>query len=141
MTGHLRRGRYIAPLHWISAISLCLCLFCLTSCHRAADAAPELSVRQEITPQPAKAGPVVLSLQLSGAHAEPVTKATITVEADMTHPGMSPVFGDAKEIEPGRYQANLDFTMGGDWVILTHIKLANGEKVERQMDVHGVLPN
>lgn len=141
MTGHLRRGRRVALLRRVSAFSLCLCILSLTACRRAADPAPELSIKQEITPQPAKTGPVVLSLQLTGAHSEPVTKAAITVEADMTHPGMSPVFGDAKEVEPGRYQAHLDFTMGGDWVILTHIRLANGEKVERQMDVRGVLPN
>jgi hypothetical protein len=31
--------------------------------------------------------------------------------------------------------------MGGDWVLLFHIKLANGKEIERQMDVRGVSPN
>lgn len=119
----------------------CVAAITLTSCHRAGDAAAKISVQQEITPLPAKAGPAILLLTLTGADSNPITHASVTVEADMTHPGMSPVFGDAKEVEPGRYQARLNFTMAGDWVVLTHIKLANGEMVERQMDVRGVLPN
>jgi YtkA-like len=60
------------------------------------------------------------------------------VEADMTHPGMSPVFAKAKEMQPGRYEAEIQFGMAGDWVILLHGTLAGGEKLERQFDVRGV---
>jgi hypothetical protein len=59
----------------------------------------------------------------------------------MTHAGMSPVFGDAKEIAPGRYQGDLAFQMAGDWVILLHVTLPDGSKLERQFDVSGVRPN
>ena len=31
--------------------------------------------------------------------------------------------------------------MGGDWVVLLHIRLADGRKIERQMDVKGVESN
>jgi hypothetical protein len=63
------------------------------------------------------------------------------VEADMSHPGMSPVFAEAKETAPGSYRTTVDFNMGGDWVVLLHIKLADGRKIERQVDVKGVQPN
>lgn len=63
------------------------------------------------------------------------------VEADMSHPGMSPVFAEAKEITPGSYSAPINFNMGGDWVVLLHVKLADGRKIESQMDVKGVQPN
>ena len=53
----------------------------------------------------------------------------------MSHAGMSPVFDDAREIEPGRYQAHLRFEMAGDWVILLHVTLPGGQKLERQIDV------
>ncbi len=56
----------------------------------------------------------------------------------MTHPGMAPVFSDAKEIAPGRYQGQLEFGMGGDWVVLVHATLANGQHLEREIDVKGV---
>ena len=59
----------------------------------------------------------------------------------MAHPGMAPVFADAIETSPGSYRAPLNFTMGGDWVVLLHITLSDGRKVERQMDVKGVESN
>ena len=63
------------------------------------------------------------------------------VEADMTHAGMSPVFADAKETQPGRYQAQLSLPMAGDWVLLLHGTLPGGEKLERQFEVSGVRAN
>jgi hypothetical protein len=48
---------------------------------------------------------------------------------------MAPVFVDCKETEPGRYQADLNLGMRGSWVVLLHIQLANGEKLERQVGV------
>jgi hypothetical protein len=63
------------------------------------------------------------------------------IEADMSHPGMSPGFAEAKEIGLGRYQAHLEFQMAGDWVILLHLTLPAGKKLERQFNVSGVRSN
>jgi hypothetical protein len=54
---------------------------------------------------------------------------------------MNPGFAEAKEAEAGRYKAPLEFQMAGDWVILLHVTLPGGEKLERQIDVRGVRPN
>lgn len=59
----------------------------------------------------------------------------------MSHPGMSPGFAEAKETDPGRYQARLEFPMAGDWVILLHVTLPGGKKLERQFEVSGVRPD
>jgi hypothetical protein len=59
----------------------------------------------------------------------------------MSHAGMAPSPGEAKEIAPGRYQASLTLEMAGDWVILLHVILPGGQKLERQIDVRGVRPN
>jgi len=59
----------------------------------------------------------------------------------MSHAGMAPVFAEAKETEPGQYQAQLKFAMAGDWVILLHVRLASGQTLERQFNVGGVRPN
>jgi hypothetical protein len=56
----------------------------------------------------------------------------------MNHAGMEPVFVDAKETEPGKYRADLKFTMGGDWFVLVSAALADGRKVNRKIDVPGV---
>jgi hypothetical protein len=111
------------------------------ACRRAEDAAPGIVVKEELTPQPARLGPATVSIELADASRKPVTHAAIMVEADMTHPGMSPVFAEAKETAPGSYRAPIDFNMGGDWVVLLHINLADGRKIERQMDVKGVQSN
>ena len=58
----------------------------------------------------------------------------------MSHSGMAPVFADAAEVEPGRYRANMELTMAGDWIVLVHLTLADGTKVDRQFDIKGVAP-
>ena len=65
----------------------------------------------------------------------------MTAEADMTHAGMSPVFGTVEERKPGRYQSELKLAMAGDWVILLHGTLPAGEKLERQFELRDVRPN
>ena len=82
-----------------------------------------------------------VTLRVADAAARPVMGARIGMEADMSHPGMSPVFGEAKEIEPGQYRGQLEFGMAGDWVILLHVVLPGGQKLERQIDVRDVRPN
>ena len=59
----------------------------------------------------------------------------------MSHPGMAPVFGEAREIEPGQYQGSLDFAMPGDWVVLIHVTLPDGRKLEREASVPSVTTN
>jgi hypothetical protein len=78
---------------------------------------------------------------LADSAAKPITGAHIAIEADMSHAGMSPGFAEANETDPGRYQARLEFPMAGDWVILLHVTLRDGKKLERQFDVRGVRPN
>jgi succinate-acetate transporter protein len=82
-----------------------------------------------------------VAIQLADSAAKPVSHAHIMVEGDMSHPGMAPIFAEAEETAAGNYQAHIDFNMGGDWVLLLHIKLANGQKIERQVDVRGVQSN
>jgi len=62
-------------------------------------------------------------------------------EADMSHPGMTPVFGEAQEVAPGQYQGSLEFAMAGDWVVLIHVTLPDGRTVEREVSVPGVTTN
>jgi len=110
-------------------------------CHRAPNTSSGVMVEFQIEPKPARVGPVVVSLTLTDAVNHPVTEARIAVEADMTHAGMSTVFARANEVRPGRYESHLSLGMAGDWVILLHGTLPNGEKLERQFDVRDVRPN
>ena len=62
-------------------------------------------------------------------------------EADMSHPGMIPVLGEAQEFAPGQYQGSLEFAMAGDWVVLIHVTLRDGRTVGREVSVPGVTTN
>ena len=53
----------------------------------------------------------------------------------MSHAGMMPVFAEAQEIGNGSYRATLELSMAGDWIVLVHVTLADGRKVEQQFEI------
>ena len=93
-----------------------------------------------MTPPP-QVGPATITLTVTDATGKPVSGAGVSIEGNMSHAGMRPVFGEAGEFEPGRYRAPLEFTMRGDWVVSIYVTLPDGGKVERQFDVKGVHPS
>jgi len=117
---------------------VCAATLLTVGCSRPVEPLPFVAIEHEISPQPARVGPVTVILKLADAASIPLTGAHIAIEADMSQPGMSPEFADAKEAGPGRYQAHLEFPMAGDWVILLHVTLPDGKKLERRIDVRGV---
>jgi hypothetical protein len=137
-----RRFRFVRRWSYaLAPVVLSVAAFNTIACRRWGYSEPEITVRQEITPRPVRAGIATIAIQLTDLAAKPISRATIEVEADMSHPGMSPVFAQAAETTPGSYQAHLGFNMGGDWVVLLHIRLPDGRKVEREISVPGVLSN
>jgi len=140
-----RRSRRLArPLPKESRkllVCVCTATLLLAHCSKPASSSSEVTIEHEISPEPARVGPVVITLRLADSVAKAITGAHIMLEGDMSHAGMAPVFGEAKEIAPGRYQASLTLEMPGDWVILLHVTMPGGQKLERQIDVKGVRPN
>ena len=110
------------------------------ACRKPRDPFPTLVIAHEITPWPPRIGRSTVAFQLTDS-AKKVTGAIVKLEADMSHPGMRPEFGEAREAAPGRYQGQLTFSMAGDWVVLLHITLPDGQTLERQVEVNGVRPN
>ena len=143
ITGRRIGGRQAAAPQFYRVLLAMSCLVIATAigCHRATDDTPGITVREQISPQPPRVGPATVAIELADVAQKPIADANIMVEADMSHPGMSPVFGKANEIAPGTYSAPINFNMGGDWIVLLHIKLPDGRRIERQMDVRGVQPN
>ncbi len=130
------RHRQILP-----ALACAVAALFAVACGDSAGRTSSVLVEHEILPQPTKVGPATFKLNLTDADAKPVTGARISLEGNMTHAGMTPVFAVATEAEPGRYSASLEFTMGGDWVVLVHAALPDGQQLERQLDVKGVRAN
>ncbi|MGH9831957.1 MAG: FixH family protein [Blastocatellia bacterium] len=112
----------------------------LTGCQKPGESSPVVVIEHEVSPQPLKAGVSAITLKLTDASGDPINGARINLEGTMTHPGMRPVFSEAREAGSGRYQSSLEFTMAGDWIVLLHITLPNGQKLERQFEIKGVQP-
>ncbi|HXC00559.1 MAG TPA: FixH family protein [Terriglobales bacterium] len=119
----------------------CAAILLTGGCSKPVEPAPSVVIEHEFSPEPPRVGLEAVTFKLADAAARPVTGAHITIEADMSHAGMSPQFAEAKEAESGRYQARLTFEMAGDWVMLLHVTLPSGKKLEQQIDVKGVRPN
>lgn len=128
-------------------LRVCGLLFCgllislnlfLLGCGKAEESLPDIIVEHEIAPQPPKVGSATITLKLSDPSGIPQPGAQINLEGNMSHPGMRPVFGEAREIGSGRYEAPIEFTMGGDWIVIVHVILQDGRKFQRQLDIKAV---
>ncbi|HEY0760043.1 MAG TPA: FixH family protein [Acidisarcina sp.] len=129
------------PLTRFLLTFLCLgCTFLESSCRRAHPDAFPISTALEIAPQPPRVGPAVATIVLADKTRKPIAHASVDIEADMAHPGMSPTFANAHEIAPGRYQAHITFSMAGDWVLLIHVNIPDRQPVYAQIDVKAVQP-
>lgn len=123
----------------IVRLFLVLLLFTLfiPACRRTAPKS-DITVKYEVNPQPPRVGATTIDLQLLDAKQQAVSGAHVETEGNMSHAGMSPVSGVAREIEAGKYRVVLPLTMAGDWIILVNATLANGEHVQHQIELNGV---
>jgi hypothetical protein len=121
-----------------SLIVLCVWLVFAQGCRRQTEPSLDLTLAHEVSPQPPRVGPATIVLRLTGASGTAVTGARLQLEGNMSHPGMVPVFAEAAEIEPGRYRANLELSMAGDWHVAVHVTLRDGRKFEREFEIKGV---
>lgn len=115
-----------------------LLLLALVACGRGSNDLLDVAVVLVVSPEPPQIGPATITVTLHDAGGEPIRGAEVELEGNMSHAGMTPVFADALEVAPGRYQADLEFTMGGDWFILVRAALPDGRSMERKIDVPGV---
>ncbi|HEX2268168.1 MAG TPA: FixH family protein [Pyrinomonadaceae bacterium] len=98
----------------------------------------DLTLAHEVSPQPPRVGPATIVLTLTDASGTAVSGARFQLEGNMSHPGMTPVFAEAAEVEPGRYRANLELSMAGDWHVAVQVTLRDGRKFEREFEIKGV---
>jgi hypothetical protein len=114
----------------------------MAGCQRAAGpgGADDVAVELNVRPEPPKIGNAVVTVHLADKSDRPIRGASVKLEGNMNHAGMKPSFADAREKEPGKYEATLEFTMAGDWFILANATLADGRKLQRKIDVPAVRP-
>ena len=118
--------------------SLLLFLFVLVfACQKTAKP-PDIALQYEIAPQPPRIGATTIDLKLTDKNGAPVGGARVDLEGNMSHAGMAPLTGEAKEIQAGKYRGTLQLTMAGDWIVLVHVTLPDGQKLQRQIELRGV---
>lgn len=84
--------------------------------------------------------PLVVRLTLRDAAHQPVSGARLRLEGVMSHPGMAPVTSAVTDRGNGEYEAPLQFTMAGDWILLVTGELPNGVPFKQQIEINGVRP-
>jgi hypothetical protein len=89
-------------------------------------------------PRPSAGVEIVVQLKVVTAEAAPVTGAKMQCAAQMSHPGMAPIMTTAVEREPGIYEARLQFSMAGDWILVASGELPDGRRIESSFRVPGV---
>ncbi len=107
-------------------------------CAKASDDSRDISFSCEIDPKPPRLGSNTFTITLRDKDGTGLSGARVSLEGDMSHPGMSPVFGEAKEIAAGRYEGTIELNMRGDWTVLLHITLVSGQKIDRQVKIPNI---
>ena len=128
--------RYARPA--LAVLAACGAL--TASCRGATPSADDVRVEWRLTPEPATVGPSTLTFTLRDASGRRVPDARLRLEGHMTHPGMAPALADVRERAAGEYEADMTFSMAGDWVLLLEGELADGRRLRREMKVPGVGP-
>jgi hypothetical protein len=121
-------------------IALCLCILVVQGCRGTSETLSDLKLTHEVSPQPPRVGQVRVTLGLADSSGKPITRAGLSIEGYMTHPGMKPIAASVVESEPGRYLSVIDISMAGDWVFIVHIQLPGRVSMDRQFEIKGVLP-
>jgi hypothetical protein len=125
----------------LAALAALMAAGCGPRAVRDVSQVPELVLAWSLSPAAPVVGPATLRLALTDVRAgRRLGGATIEVEEDMLHPGMAPILAVGREVAPGRYEADLRFSMAGDWVLLVDATLADGRPVHREIRVRGVRP-
>ena len=122
---------------WVLCL-LCLLVVGVVGC-RSRWWSGEIRITPEIEPYPPRVGRATITMRVTLAE-KLVAGAQLHLEANMSHAGMAPVFAEAREIEAGRYRAQMELAMAGDWIVSVHMTLANGRKIEQQFEIKGVAP-
>ena len=132
---------YPNPKMFVLLVILCLLLgLGLAACNRErpAQSSPALQITLIAAPAGKDSGYQIV--QVMDQTGQPVTDATVSLEGNMNHGGMAPMFGaavndDADGQADGRYQAPIQLNMLGDWIMTVTVKRSDGTTVNQDIPV------
>ena len=125
-----------APYRIVCLLVLAALLVALAGCGRVQKAMPTtddgLTITMTTEPSPPIIGDGVVVLMVKDAAGQPVARAQVEVEGNMSHAGMMPSFGKAVGDQSGVYRVPLQWTMGGDWYVDVKLTLTDGKIATRR---------
>jgi len=122
-----------------SLATACAAPGCDVHWDRQTESSGAINVSWTLDPSPPLAGtPIVVRLTLRDRDHTPVTGARLRLEGLMSHPGMAPITAPVTERGNGEYEAPLQFTMAGDWVLIVTGELSGGGQIKKQIEINGV---
>lgn len=65
--------------------------------------------------------PVMFTFDLKDKDNKPIVDAKISIEANMNHAGMTPIYTQATHDKNGLYKTTLKLNMDGDWILFLTI--------------------
>jgi hypothetical protein len=134
-----RRVLTAAVIIACSLAAACAAPGCDVHWDRERESGEAVSVSWTLDPSPPLAGTsLVVRLTLRDHEQKPITGARLRLEGLMSHPGMAPVTADVTERGNGDYEAPLQFTMAGDWVLVVTGELPGGGQINKQIEINGV---
>lgn len=104
-------------------------------------AAPSGDTGVQITlttdPDPARSGPVTLTLVIRDAAGQPITDADsqVHITGDMPSMGHGGIEGNATHMGDGKWQAKGRFSMGGEWRLVVTVTRNGTELTKREFRV------
>ena len=134
------RGSWEITTRKLLVLFYCFLVICSIGCRKTSESGGKVSI-EFVELKTYRVGSETISLKINDALGQAVSGAHVSLEGNMSHAGMAPIFGLATEIAPGSYRGNLEFSMAGDWVISVNARLPDGRQVEQQFEIKGVLPN
>jgi hypothetical protein len=128
----------LAPARKTLVLLVFSAMVLLSACRKPSQPGSQVTIQLEGQPHSFRVGPETVSLKLIDALGKPIPGAQVSLEGNMSHAGMPPVFSKAPEVGPGTYRGVVELSMAGDWIITVRARLADGQQVERQFEAKGV---
>ncbi len=117
-------------LRYGQLILLSLMMVSLLGCSRTPSDDPRLTISLEQTPSAMGGQTIVLTINDGTT---PLDNANVQLEATMTHAGMPSQIVPMQALGAGKYQASIDFSMLGEWVLIVNVTEANGATMQRTL--------
>jgi periplasmic copper chaperone A len=111
----------------------------LAACRADSADNSDMDIRIEFAEDaPAVGGERFILVTLSDSAGNPINNATVKIRGDMTHAGMTPIFGEATDGENGVYEVLFAFSMAGDWILTVDVTLPDGTTATETFNIDGV---